>query len=46
MSWEPPSFIEINMNAEINSYQNDFAETPEITELAMEVPAVVIPQKD
>lgn len=24
MTWETPSFIEIKMDAEINSYQDDF----------------------
>jgi coenzyme PQQ precursor peptide PqqA len=24
MAWETPAFIEINMSAEINAYQDDF----------------------
>jgi coenzyme PQQ precursor peptide PqqA len=24
MSWEAPDFVELNMSAEINSYQDDF----------------------
>lgn len=31
MTWEPPSFIEIKMDAEINSYADDFAVTPDVT---------------
>jgi hypothetical protein len=26
MKWETPSFIEINMSAEIGGYQNDFGD--------------------
>jgi hypothetical protein len=32
MEWVTPSFEEVKMDAEINSYQDDFADTPEITE--------------
>ena len=24
MAWETPAFVEVNMSAEINSYQDDF----------------------
>lgn len=30
MSWEAPSFVEIKMDAEINAYQDDFADVPDI----------------
>jgi hypothetical protein len=26
MNWETPSFVEINMSAEIGGYQNDFGD--------------------
>jgi coenzyme PQQ precursor peptide PqqA len=26
MSWEAPDFVEVRMDAEINSYQDDFGE--------------------
>jgi hypothetical protein len=35
MSFEEPRFIEINMDAEIGSYQSDFGDAP-VTELAAE----------
>ena len=30
MDWEAPSFVEVKMDSEINSYQDDFAERPDI----------------
>jgi hypothetical protein len=30
MKWESPSFVEVKMDAEINSYQDDFRETPDV----------------
>ena len=27
-SWETPAFVEINLDAEIGSYQDDFADDP------------------
>ena len=30
MSWEAPSFVEIKMDAEINAYQDDFADVPDV----------------
>jgi hypothetical protein len=38
MSWEKPSFVELEMNAEIGAYQNDFADEREW--VAPEAPAV------
>jgi hypothetical protein len=29
MSWERPSFVEIKMDSEINSYQDDFQNSPD-----------------
>jgi hypothetical protein len=26
MKWEPPTFVEINMSAEIGGYQSDFSD--------------------
>lgn len=28
MEWETPSFVEIDMNAEVGAYQDDFADDP------------------
>jgi coenzyme PQQ precursor peptide PqqA len=36
MSWETPSFVEIKMDAEINSYQDDFANIPDIEQPSAE----------
>jgi hypothetical protein len=36
MEWEPPSFVEVKMDAEINSYQDDFADTPDMIEPSLE----------
>ena len=29
MNWEAPAFVEVKMDSEINSYQDDFKENPE-----------------
>jgi hypothetical protein len=29
MTWEAPDFIEVKMDAEINSYQDDFGQEPD-----------------
>ena len=36
MDWEAPSFVEVKMDAEINSYQDDFADIPDVTEPSLE----------
>ena len=36
MDWEAPSFVEVKMDAEINSYQDDFADIPNIKEPSLE----------
>ncbi len=32
MKWEPPSFAEVKMDAEINGYQDDFGDVPAVQE--------------
>lgn len=32
MKWETPSFVEITMDSEIGSYQDDFGNVPDATE--------------
>ena len=32
MDWEIPSFVEVKMDSEINSYQDDFKDLPEAQE--------------
>jgi len=44
MDWEAPSFVEVKMDAEINSYQDDFADIPDIKEPAPEGPVMTTPQ--
>jgi hypothetical protein len=44
MDWEAPSFVEVKMDAEINSYQDDFADIPDIKEPATERPVMNAPQ--
>jgi hypothetical protein len=46
VNWETPSFIQVNMNAEINSYQDDFADSPDLTEPTLEVPMEVTSPQD
>lgn len=43
MDWEAPSFVEVKMDAEINSYQDDFADIPDIKEPATEWPVMTVP---
>ena len=31
MAWETPEFVEVRMDAEINSYQDDFGDGPDAT---------------
>jgi len=44
MDWEAPSFVEVKMDAEINSYQDDFADIPDIKKPSAEGPAMTAPQ--
>jgi hypothetical protein len=39
MDWEIPSFVEVKMDSEINSYQDDFKENSEAQE---QLPEAVI----
>src|SRR6266850_6087387 len=32
MNWETPSFVEVKMDAEINAYQDDFGDIPDVQE--------------
>lgn len=32
MNWETPSLVELKMDAEINSYQDDFQDIPDVQE--------------
>jgi len=38
MDWEAPAFVEVKMDSEINSYQDDFKENPEPQEPPPEAP--------
>lgn len=44
MDWETPSFVEVKMDAEINSYQDDFADIPDIKEPSTETPVATTAQ--
>ena len=44
MVWEAPSFVEVKMDAEINSYQDDLADIPDIKEPSAEGPVVTVLQ--
>ena len=44
MNWEKPSFVEIKMDAEINTYQDDFAEIPDVQEPSTEPPVTIFKQ--
>jgi hypothetical protein len=28
MTWEPPTYVDVKMDAEINAYQDDFGDVP------------------
>lgn len=38
MAWETPSFVEVKMDAEIGSYQDDLEDIPDIREKSAEAP--------
>jgi coenzyme PQQ precursor peptide PqqA len=44
MSWEAPSFVEVKMDAEINAYQDDFGEIPDVQERPTEALVATNPQ--
>jgi coenzyme PQQ precursor peptide PqqA len=45
MNWETPSFVEVKMDAEINSYQDDFRDIPDVQKRSAEVPIITTPQE-
>lgn len=44
MNWEAPSFVEVKMDAEINSYQDDLQEIPDVQEPSTEEPVATAPK--
>lgn len=42
MNWETPSCVEIKMDAEINSYQDDFQDDPAAKEPWNDMPPVLL----
>jgi hypothetical protein len=44
MDWEAPSFVEVKMDAEINAYQDDFADIPDVQERPTEALVATNPQ--
>ncbi|HEY7533484.1 MAG TPA: hypothetical protein VH681_11990 [Nitrospiraceae bacterium] len=44
MTWEPPSFVEIKMDAEINSYADEFADIPDVQEETTEATVNTVPR--
>lgn len=45
MNWEAPSCMEIKMDAEINSYQDDFRDVPDVKEPSKETP-IIAPRQE
>lgn len=45
MNWEAPSFVEVKMDAEINSYQDDLRTVPEANEPSTEGPIITTHQE-
>ncbi|MGQ0667074.1 MAG: hypothetical protein ACT4O4_08575 [Nitrospiraceae bacterium] len=45
MNWETPSFVEVKMDAEINSYQDDFREVPDVQPRSTDMPVTTTPQE-
>jgi hypothetical protein len=43
MNWEPPSFVEVKMDAEINAYQDDMTDIPAVHEQPTEAPVATTP---
>jgi hypothetical protein len=40
MEWTPPSFVEVKMDAEINSYQDDFRDSLDVKERSEDQPVI------
>ena len=45
MDWETPSFAEIKMDFEINSYQDDFRDGPDVNEPSKATPIITARQE-
>ncbi|GEM_PF-742371 len=45
MNWETPSCVEIKMDAEINSYQDDFRDVPDAKEPSKETSIITTRQE-
>lgn len=45
MNWEGPSFTEIKMDSEINSYQDDFRDGPDANEPSNATPIITTRQE-
>lgn len=45
MNWEAPSCVEIKMDAEIGSYQDDFRDAPDAKASSTETPIVTTRQE-
>jgi len=44
MNWESPSFVEVKMDAEIGSYQDDFQDIPDVQEKSADAPIATPPK--
>ncbi|MFY4730351.1 hypothetical protein [Nitrospira sp. BLG_2] len=45
MDWEPPSFAEVKMDSEINSYQDDFGDGPDVNGPSKATPIIITRQE-
>ena len=45
MNWEAPSFVEIKMDSEINSYQDDFRDDPDVKKPSAETRVITTHQE-
>ncbi|GKS56827.1 hypothetical protein YTPLAS18_03540 [Nitrospira sp.] len=45
MQWEYPSFVEIRMDAEIGSYQDEFQNPPDMTDISNERPRTLTEER-
>lgn len=45
MNWEGPSFMEVKMDSEINSYQDDFRDGPDANEPSKATPIIATRQE-
>jgi hypothetical protein len=45
MNWEEPSFTEVKMDSEINSYQDDFRDVPDANEGSKAMPIITTRQE-